>query len=307
MNTDTGQSAEAIAPEASPAVDEKQGVKVETKKPEEPTPSAETPGDDATAEQPTNEEADEPKRIARNVQKSINRVTRQREEARARVAELERQLQAVQRPAVDEGGDTDPEPTRPEESKFTDWNEFEKAKEKFIVEKAKWATRQELRQAQRAAVTEHRSRENQERVSEARSRFEKRAAEVADKFEGLDDAIERAFAGDVPTSPAMAEYIMEVSDRGPELVFALDADPDLAARIAKMSPLAAVAALTRIEDKLPKPDARKVSGAPAPTKMVKGTAESPIKKLEEMSNAEYMAWARARDEKAGKLKQNIRR
>ena len=304
------QSEAALPAPASPAVDEKQSDRTEKTRREYTVDSpVKSAGEDAKADEQPKEasegegERPEPKKKSGGFQTRIDKLTREREEARERAAHLEKQLQAKGEPAEA----LEPEPKRPKESDFSDWGKFEEAREDYLVAKAKWAARQEMSAAQRKASETRQADEVRSRQTEARKRFEKAADAVADNYDGLHDAIERAFAGEVPASPAMAEYVMEVSDRGPELIFALDADPDLAERISKMSPLHAARELAKLEAKLPKPDARKVSAAPAPTKVVKGSAESPIKRLEDMSNAEYMAWARERDKKAGKLKQNINR
>ena len=291
--------------EASPVADVKQDAKTEMKGITVTPTNEPEPGDTAPAETEDPLEADKPKKKGGGFQNRIDRLTRRAAEAEREAAELRQQIQG--KPPVS-AETQDPEPQRPKESDFPDWSKFEEAKEDYITSKAAWKARQEVRTtyAKAQEQLQHESVANQRR--EAVKRFEKQATELATSHEGLDEAVDRFFSDkSMPVSQAMAEYIMEVSDRGPEIVYALDADLDEAERISKLSPIAAARELARLEAKLPKPEARKVSNAPAPTKVVKGTAESPVKKLEDMSNAEYMAWARERDKKAGRLKQNINR
>ena len=294
MTTET--TAEAKASEASPAADEKPGAKVETKV--DATATDADPGPDTTAETPADSEGEKPKRKGGGFQNRIDRLTREREEARARATELERQLQGRNTAAV-VADDSDPQPVRPKESDFSDWAKYEEAKEEYIASKAVWKARQEVRtKVQEAEV----KRVADQAVSERREavrRFEKAAESLSDTHEGLSEAIDRFFNDKtMPVSQPMADYIMLVSDRGPEIVNALDADLDEAERISKLSPLAAARELARLEAKLPKPEARKVSNAPAPTTIPKGSAESPVKRLEDMSNAEYRAFRNKQDQAA---------
>lgn len=274
---------------ASTAADDKQSAKVETK--EEATASKEGPGPDTTAETPADQEGDKPKRKGGGFQNRIDRLTREREQARAEASELRKQIEGrnTATALVEDKGD--PEPVRPKESDFSDWGKYEEAKEDYIASKAVWKARQEVRTTVREAESRRLAEQATSERRDAVKRFEKAADALSETHEGLSDAIDRFFNDKtMPVSQPMADYIMLVSDRGPEIVNALDADLDEAERISKLSPLAAARELARLEAKLPKPEARKVSNAPPPTTVVKGSAESPTKKMEDMSNAEYMAF-----------------
>lgn len=266
-------------------------------KPEKPATSAET--EVAATDQAVEGETEAPKKKADGgFQRRINKLTARVSEAEARATKAEQELQAR---APAKSAD-DPEPVRPDPTKFSDWDALDKAKEEYITDKAAWKARQEVKQSEAKRRDQDSAKETQARIKVANETFDKRLAEVADRYEGIHEAVEEVFAkdSDVPVSGAMAEYIMEVSDRGPELVFALHAKPEEADRISKLSPLAAARELAKLEATLPKPEPKKTSGAPPPPKQVKGSAESPTKKPEDMSMAEYMAWARERDKKAGK-------
>lgn len=292
--------------EASPVADEKQDAKAEMKGVTATPTNEPDPGDTAPAESDDSpSEAEKPKKKGGGFQNRIDRLTRRAAEAEREAAELRQQLQG--KPPV-KAEASDPEPTRPKQADFSDWEKYEEAREDYITSKAAWKARQEVRENIAKAQEQFQSETVANQRREAVKRFEKAAEAIAPSYEGLDEAVERFFSDkSMPVSQAMAEYIMEHSERGPELVYALDADLDEAERISKLSPIAAARELARLEAKLPKPEARKVSGAPAPTKTVKGTAESPVKSPETMSNAEYMAWRRTQEKKAGTLKQNVTR
>jgi hypothetical protein len=282
--------------------------KVEPKTPVEADPKPETAAtsaetDTTAPDQAVEGEEPKPKKADGGFQRRINKLTARVSEAEARAAKAEQELQAR---APAKSAD-DPEPVRPDPSKFDDWDKLDRAKEEYITEKAAWKARQEVKQSEAKRTDQDRAKDNQARIKAANETFEKRLAEVEDRYEGIHEAVEAVFAkdSDVPVSGPMAEYIMEVSDRGPELVFALHAKPEEAERISKLSPLAAARELAKLEATLPKPEPKKTSGAPPPPKQVKGSAESPTKKLEDMSMAEYMAHRREQEKKSGKYQRVV--
>lgn len=271
------------------------------------TPTDEPEPGTIEAAEPTPDAADSPKRKGGGFQTRIDKLTREREDARSYAAGLERQLRENRGPAPEEPvAPTSKAPQRPQEKDFSDWKAFDEAKEKYVSEHARWTVRQEIGQEAQRLQRESTARQEAETRQQAVTRFEKSATEISANFDGLEGAVDRFFNDpEMTISRTMAEYIMEVSERGPELVFALDADADLADRIAKMPPLRAARELAQLEAKLPQSTPRKVSNAPPPPKAVKGTAESPTKRLEDMSPGEYMAARRAAEKKAGTLKQNV--
>ena len=287
---------------ATEKVEKQAPVEAEQPKTEEAAASADTKdtGTDQAVE--SEEDKPKPKKADGGFQRRINKLTREKSEAEAEAGRLRQELQARTSPSQDKG---DPEPVRPDAGEFSDWDKLDRAKEKYVADLAAWRVRQELKQSQAKLTAKQQADETEARQKAARQTFEKKALEVADRYDGLDEAIDAAFSGDIPSSNSMAEYIMEVSDRGPELIFALHANPDEAERISKLSPLAAARELAKMEAKLPALESKKASGAPPPPKQVKGSAESPVKNPEQMSMAEYKAWADARDKKAGTFRRVV--
>lgn len=290
-------------PKAVPQTEEvKTPVQAEEPKPEEAAASAETtPGDESTVE---GEPKPKPKADG-GFQRKINKLTARVSERDAALAESNRRIQELEAklsPAT-QAAEAKPEP--PDPSKFTDWETLDRAKAEYISDLAAWKSRQELKKAQTQAQQAQQQEKDQERTRTARANFEKRALEVAERYEGLDEAIENVWSGEVPTSAAMAEFIMEVSDRGPELVFALNADPEAALRISRLSPLAAAREMAKLEASLPQEKSKKESAAPPPPKLPKGGSESPTKRLEDMSPAEYRAYRNEMDKKAGTFRRMV--
>ena len=132
---------------------------------------------------------------------------------------------------------------------------------------------------------------------DARKRFETSAKDVSEHYEDFDEAMQDMWSGAIPAiaqSDAMAEYVIEVSERGPELAYHLHANPKEASRTAKLSPLAQVRELARLEASLPKPESRNISKAPAPPKGVKATGGPAGKDIEALADSDMAAYAAQR-------------
>ena len=128
--------------------------------------------------------------------------------------------------------------------------------------------------------------------NEAAAQWDKRLDEARKKLEDFDELVLEN--DQVNITDAMKQAIFE-ADRGPEVAYFLAQNPAEAERIAKLSPVAAVRAIGKIEDGLtPKAKAApttkpKVSSAPAPiTPSSRPAANSAKKPLGEVSDyAEY--------------------
>ena len=128
--------------------------------------------------------------------------------------------------------------------------------------------------------------------NEAAAQWDKRLDEARKQLEDFDDLVLEN--DQVNITDAMKQAIFE-ADRGPEVAYFLATNPAEAERIAKLSPVAAVRAIGKIEDGLtPKAKAApttkpKVSSAPAPiTPSSRPAANSAKKPLGEVSDyAEY--------------------
>jgi hypothetical protein len=128
-----------------------------------------------------------------------------------------------------------------------------------------------------------------DRKREAGNRFREKAEAAAERYEHLDDAMEAFHKGGISVSVPMVEFVYEHAEDGPAIVHHLYSNQELAEKIAKLSPLAAARELARLEASLPKPQPRNISTAPKPPVVPKGGAEPPIRDLENMPMADYVA------------------
>jgi hypothetical protein len=99
-------------------------------------------------------------------------------------------------------------------------------------------------------------------------------------------------SSEVPMTGPMQQAIME-SDIGPRLAYHLASNPEEAVKIAEMSPMGAIRALGRLEERLASQKTEiKTTNAPPPIKTV-GTRATVTKDPGKMSDAEYAKWRKS--------------
>ena len=183
----------------------------------------------------------------------------------------------------------DPKDPEPAPDKFADYVEWQKAWNR-------WDRRQDARQEKATAAVAAKQTEAKAKADTWQSRVSEATAELAD-FATV------AQNPDLPVTQAMAEAITD-SEVGPKILYHLGQNPDEAARIAKLSPLAQIRAIGKIESSLEivaasagegedvEPPTKKpvVSKAPPPHKPIGGAPSvNPAKNIEGMSQREYRA------------------
>jgi hypothetical protein len=175
----------------------------------------------------------------------------------------------------------------PNVGEFSDYEEYLKA-----------LSRHEVRLENKRAENEKSEREVAQSRRKALGAFSDKVSQLSARIPDLQDAVDLAFRGGVAVSDAMAEVIVEHSERGPEVLYHLVNNPDLADQIARMKPAAAAIAIARLETQLASPEPKRVTSAPPPPSKVTGAADVGRKSLKEMSTAEYCAWYKTRGKKA---------
>lgn len=174
-----------------------------------------------------------------------------------------------------------PEPetkdSAPTIDQFDNFDDYVTAKAEYIASKKIEST-----------LSEHEKRQATERAKAAQQQtvegWNKRvaAADIPD----FQDVVQNS---DVPMTNVMQQTIME-SEFGPKLAYHLATNPEEAEKIARMTPIGAVRALTLIEDRLGKSSLEaKTTNAPPPVKAA-GSSASARKDPGKMSDAEYMKW-----------------
>lgn len=265
------------APEAAPAEETPENAAPS----EEPSEEEEETGDDAAADA-------EPKKKGKGVQKRLDELTRQREDAK-RERDYWRQMAMQGQPQQTQPA---PEPvTHPQQSAAPRVEDFPNDYEAYLVARAKHEVWTEINAQQQAA-----------REAAARTEAARRQREVAAKVEAIREKYEDYDAvvsavDDVVLPAALREAVADSEITG-ELAYHLAKNPAELRRLAALSPIAAVRELGRIESKLmappppaPPPPPAKAPKAPPPIKPV-NAGDKAVRDPASMSMEEYIAHRR---------------
>jgi len=211
--------------------------------------NAETPKAEADGQQPADE--DKPKKPSR-----YDRMKRRMQAMGTELDNLRAQLGTSPKPVADDS---------PKEADFNG--------DYFAYQAAKIA--HENRQALRAEFEAERKTRDQSRAVELQREmvedFEERAEEYRAKVPDFDEKVEKFVANGGKLSPVLSEELQQ-SDRGPELVYQIVNNPQLANSLNAMSPREVAREVGRLEAKLSLPNPRKQTSAPPPHTQLKGGA-----------------------------------
>lgn len=201
------------------------------------------------------------------LQARFSELTRARDEARDEAArekqaraDLERRLQELENKANPKPEVVD-EDARPDPSKFTDAFEYA---EKL----ADWSARQAIKNKEKQEAEAKQNEERNKVVDSWKARQDKFATETPD----YRDMIE---SSDISVPDHIRDAIIE-SDVGPQLLYHLAVNPEVAEKLNGMKPINALREIGKLETKLEKPKAEekpahKVSKAPEPINPIKGS------------------------------------
>lgn len=203
------------------------------------------------------------------VQKRIDELTRKRREAE-RDSEYWREQALKNKP--------EPEPAPVEEPLKTladfDYDELKYQQHLFDLSR-----QGAVKEAQRILAEE----KTQQEVSKKVSGFKAKEAEFSKDIEDYRDVVKNP---SLPITQVMAETAMEM-DNGPEVLYYLGKNPDIAEEIAQLSPLRAALELGRIEAKFQQKGGKKVSDTPAPPPKIAALDPVVSKNPDEMTQKEW--------------------
>ena len=232
---------------------------------ETPTePAAEAEQSEPTAEEeakPIEEKKQNPK-----LERRFSEITKQREEARKEAQQererreaLEQRLAALEKQAQPQAQAQDVD-EEPQPSQFQDAFEYAKALAEYSTEKA---------------LAERDRRDAEEKVAAERQKvIESWATKVQQAKASLPDFDEIVASSDVVVNDDIRDAILE-SDVGPQVLYHLAENEELAKKIAGLSPKAALREIGKLEERFSsKPTAKQEpvvkSRAPAPISPIRG-------------------------------------
>lgn len=284
-------------------VTEDDSESIEADKTEEAAASEaeEQPGDDTAAEDAEETEAeaegeeDEEKPKPKKKSSIQKRIERAQRSANRRAAEKEREAEYWRRQAEQALREGQPRPQGPEDARpkqedYQDYAEFIRAEAQYD---ARRAVQEELKAAEQRRSEESKRAQAQERLQGIQGKAQEA---MAKGFEEFDDFEEVAMRDDVRVTDVMVEAIVE-SEIAHKLQYHLGSNPEEAARIATLGPVAQVREIGKLEAKLSAPVAKKGTGAPPPLKKVGGKSAARQGNPDDLSIDEWM-----KRERAGTLK-----
>jgi hypothetical protein len=217
-------------------------------------------------------------------QKEVDRIVAKRvaQESRRleRVARAEAERDHYKRLAEQQQQPQTRQPSNgaPDPKDFKDFESYQKAEIAYHVEEG---IKQALSKREQESQAQRQQREASERAEAVQSKL----SDAKEKYEDFDDV---ALSPNVPITEPMAAFIAE-SDAGGDLAYYLGSHLDEANKIARLSPVAALRELVKLESKL--------TAAPAPTRtpapiVPSGTKTTVDRDPSKMSDKEFADWRR---------------
>jgi post-segregation antitoxin (ccd killing protein) len=239
-----------------------------------PETAAETEGD---PESPDREQDPEKPKSKGGFQKRIDKLVAQKAELERQLAEAGKISSTAAKPIETKPVEAAPADGKPKAENFDTY-------EAYVEALSDWKFDQK-EQARSKAETERRQAEAQKTAQDA---WQERLKEARSRYEDFDEVL--AGSDDVPVSQAMNQAIFE-SEYGADVVYYLAGNPTEAARIAQLSPSAAARAIGKIEAGLEKAAPKekpKTSRAPEPIQPVGRKATTSTKPLDQMDFQDYV-------------------
>ena len=250
--------------------------------------SADLESSEATEPESTSA-SDEPKK-AKGVQKRLDELTKQREDAK-REAEAERNEKLRLLALLEErkaAPEPEYQPAKPNRGDYDSEEAYSDAQITYAGEFAAWKVKSEL-VAQQQAMQDKQQRDYIDSENrKVRDTYAARVEKVKEKYSDYQSVAE---SPDVQISVPMAHAIAH-AEQGPEIAYYLGKNPAEAKRISSLSPPVQLMELGLILGKINTPVTKSVSAAPSPIKPIKGSGDAASKSPDEMSMEEYATMRR---------------
>lgn len=257
--TPQGQTAET-EPAAQPVANTPEGQERPDAQPKE--------GEQQAPEQKPDGDARPPKGVQKRLDELTRRANDERRLNERLISLLEKSVSTGTAPKVDQAPSGPPQ------------RENFETFEGYLEAKADWQVAQQFKQISQKVEREKAERE----VVQREATWKQKLDSAASKYEDFADVV---LSDDLAITDVMAEA-MKDSDAGPEVAYYLGKNTSEAERIARLSPVAQVREIGKIEAQLNSKPARQASKAPAPIEPV-GSGKTNSGSPESMSQSEYEA------------------
>jgi hypothetical protein len=236
---------------------------------------------DTGAEKPTGETPPKPKadETPPAVKREITIERNRRREAEAKAAKAEADLSEALKALNRQAPKAEAHERKPQRDAYDDPEAYDEA----LIQ---WAEKEAAGKAEAKVKADQAKSEAQAAVQKTVEMWNERKDAFAKDHPDFEEVAE---SEDTPISRPMGVYLMEAED-GPQLAYWLGQNREEAARIAKLSPVKAVAELGRIAERLANPTPKaQPKPKPEPIKPVGGRSSATPKDPSEESMEEYGA------------------
>ncbi len=166
--------------------------------------------------------------------------------------------------------------------KLEDFDYDEEKYQEYLFDAAQQNAVDEAKRALKEEIDQRSARDRMASFRDKEKSFSRNAADYA----------EIAGNPDLPVNDSMAETIRDM-DNGPEVLYHLGKNIDIADSISRLSPLAAARELGRIEERLSSQiKSKTVSDAPKPAPKIKTANPAITKNVDDMTDKEFAAYRR---------------
>ena len=217
------------------------------------------------------------------VQERINKLTREKYEARQETAALEERLkilEANQPKPISKNADV----TAPKENDFEDYNDFQNAQANHIASVAADVAYERMQVETRESEEQKANLSKQTTLKTKKETFDQNLDTKRGNFQDFEDVA----YGHQFINEGMATRIFDM-DKGPEVAYHLGSHLDEAERIFAMNPVDQAVELAKLEMTVTALKPKLVSDAPDPITPIAG-AEKVQKDPEDMGDAEWRKW-----------------
>lgn len=234
---------------------------------------------EAEVEETKSEEVESPpessteKKESKGVQKRIDELTRN-------WRETERDRDYWRQVALEKNSQPEPKIEEPEKKTLEDFD-FDEAKYQAYVKA------EIIREAKAEALKEIRQERTKETQLEKHSSFRTKLTEFSKTVDDFEEVVGNP---DLPFTQDFLDIVAE-TDEGPAIVYYLGKNPDLAYKLADLSPIGLAREIGRIEAKLQSNQkGESVTKAPPPPPKLEGVSNVVTKDPDKMTTKEWLKW-----------------
>lgn len=224
------------------------------------------------------QDADESPKPKGGFQRRINELTGRVKEAERR----EQRTQAILEKVLAQAQKPPETPQSQQPAKVEPTLEQFKTYEEYVDARAEWVAERKFSQIEQ----ERRAAEAEQAKASKHDTFLAKAKEFAATAPDFDDV---AFNPSLPITDAMADAI-DLSERGPEILYYLGKNPGRAEEISRMPDLHAALEIGRLEGKLSLPQPKTVTNAPPPIRPISGGHGAVVVDQDKMTASEWLQW-----------------